>query len=257
MKFFACARDHAFKVLLGGPDVRTLLQLKRNVDFTGHTKKLTIAEDGDLVEEAIVHYKHPSFNPLSPIRISFMEQPAIYTGGVTRQFFTDVLRRIAHQGALQLFVGGSKRLRLAYSPQVLPVMKILGTLIGYSLLHEGPGFPYLAPFVYWYIATGSEERALPYVSIPEDLSDLTASVVSEVNVYKTLTLSVRGRIDSCMRIWGSVRDYLQHAIIQLQQATSEKDFDHLSESSQFLQLMESSGCRRIPEVSITMLGYFM
>ena len=250
--------DHAFKVLLGGPDVRTLLQLKRNVDFTGHTKKLTIAEDDDLVEEAIVHYKHPSFNPLSPIRISFMEQPAIDTGGVTRQFFTDVLRRkIAHQGALQLFVGASKRLRLAYSPQVLPVMKILGTLIGHSLLHEGPGFPYLAPFVYWYIATGSEECALPYVSIPEDLSDLTASVVSEVNVYKTLTLSVRGRIDSCMRIWGSVRDYLQHAIIQLQQATSEKDFDHLSESSQFLQLMESSGCRRIPEVSKTMLGYFM
>ena len=204
--------DHAFKVLLGGPDVRTLLQLKRNVDFTGHTKKLTISEDDDLVEEAIVHYKHPSFNPLSPIRISFMDQPAIDTGGVTRQFFTDVLRRIAHQGALQLFVGGSERLRLAYSPQVLPVMKILGTLIGHSLLHEGPGFPYLAPFVYWYIATGSEERALPYVSIPEDLSELTATIVSEVSVYKTLTLSILSRMDRCMTLWDSVHGYLQHAV---------------------------------------------
>ena len=44
-------------------------------------------------------------------------------------------------------------------------------------------------------------------------------------------------------------------IIQLQQATSEMDFDQLLESSQYLQLMESSGCRRIPVVTKTILGY--
>ena len=44
-------------------------------------------------------------------------------------------------------------------------------------------------------------------------------------------------------------------MLQLQQATSEMDFHHLLESSQFLQLMESSGCRRIPVVSKTILGY--
>ena len=174
-----------FKVLLGGPEVRTILQLKRKNYFSGCTKKLTICDEGDVLEEALVHYKHPAFDPLSPIRISFRDQPAIDTGGLTRQFFTDVLRKIGQEGALQLFVGSSNGLRLAYSPQVLPIMKILGTLIGHSLLHEGPGFPYLAPFVYWYLATGSEERALPYVSIPADLSGLAATVVSGVGLHYT------------------------------------------------------------------------
>ena len=35
---------------------------------------------------------------------------------------------------MQLFVGPQDRLRPVYSPQVLPLMKILGTLIGHSQL---------------------------------------------------------------------------------------------------------------------------
>ena len=184
-----CNKDaeHAFKVLLGGPEISTILQLKRRADLSGHSQKLYVSDEDALVEEALVYYKHPSFDPLFSVRLSYRNQPAIDTGGVTRQFFMDVLLNIAQNGALQLFVGPPQRLRLAYSPQVLPVKKILGMLIGHSLLHEGPGFPYLAPFVYWYIATGSEERALPYVSIEEDLSSVTSSVVIEVSflfIYK-------------------------------------------------------------------------
>ena len=132
------------------------------------------------MHEALVYYKHPSFNPLTPVRVAFEDQPAIDTGGVTRQFFTDILQQLA-QGKLQLFVGPANRLRLAYSPQVLPVVKILGTLIAHSLLHEGPGFPYFAPFVYWYIATGCEQRILPYVSIRDDLSTSCTQIVKKVS----------------------------------------------------------------------------
>ena len=85
------------------------------------------------MHEALVYYKHPSFNPLTPVRV------AIDTGGVTRQFFTDILQQLAQAVVCC-------RLRLAYSPQVLLVVKILWTLIAHSLLHEGPGFPYFAPF---------------------------------------------------------------------------------------------------------------
>ena len=69
----------------------------------------------------------------------------------------------------QLFVGYPEMTRPAYSPQVLPLMKILGLIIGHLLVHEGPGFPFLAPFVFWYLASGSEQIALPYVSV-NDLS---------------------------------------------------------------------------------------
>ena len=77
----------AFKVLLGGPKTIDLLQFKRRKDFSGRAKKLKISDEEDLVEEALVYYKHPSFNPLLPVRIAFENQPAVDTGGVTRQFF--------------------------------------------------------------------------------------------------------------------------------------------------------------------------
>ena len=127
----------------------------------------------------IVYYKYPSFEPLTPVRVSFENQPAVDTGSMTRQIFTDVLHKLA-TGALQLFIGSPNQLRQAYSPQVLPLVKILGTLIAHSLVHKGPGFPYISPFVYWYIATGCEEQALSYVSIPDDLSQSCMQTVKEV-----------------------------------------------------------------------------
>ena len=67
-----------------------------------------------------------------------------------------------------------------HSPQVLPLMS---NLIAHSLVHEGPGFPFFAPFVYWYIATGCEQCALPYVSIIEDLTSPCAHIVTQVHRF--------------------------------------------------------------------------
>ena len=80
-----------------------------------------------------------------------------------------------------MFQGNKHRLRPHYSPQLLPLFKILGTIIVHSLLQEGPGFPYLAPYVYWYLATGSEETAPSYVS-PQDLTVNVTEVVEKVSV---------------------------------------------------------------------------
>jgi hypothetical protein len=91
------------------------------------------------------------------------------------------------------------------------MLKIVGTLIAHSLVHEGPGFPYFAPFVYWYIATGCEERALPYVSIRDDLSFF------------------------CMQ-----------TVKQLLLASSEEEFNVVLETPDFSSLLELSGCRRLP-----------
>ena len=168
----------AFKVFINGPKAADLLQLHRRSFMRPGSKKLRI--DEDLFEEALVFYKHPSFDPRMPLRISFKGQPAIDTGGLTRQFFSDVLKSFACQDVFQLFTGPPNRLRPAYSPQVLPLMKLLGLVLGHSLLHEGPGFPFFAPFVYWYLVTGSEERSLPYVQIEEDLSCTTGIVVNQV-----------------------------------------------------------------------------
>ena len=170
----------AMNVLLQGT-ATGLLQLLRRKQFNQRGAKIVI-DDEDILEEALLHYKHPSFDPTIPIRVSYKGQPAVDTGGVTRQFFTDVLSSFARQDSFQLFMGHSSRLRPAYSPQILPLMKILGTIIGHSLILEGPGFTFLAPFVFWYVATGSEQIALPYVSV-HDLSPAAADVVTQVSLF--------------------------------------------------------------------------
>ena len=80
-----------------------------------------------------------------------------------------------------MFHGNKHRLCPHYSPQLLPLFKILGTIIVHSLLQGGPGFPYLSPYVYWYLATGSEEMALSYVS-PQDLTVNVTEVIEKVSL---------------------------------------------------------------------------
>lgn len=79
-----------------------------------------------------------------------------------------------------MFVGEKHQLRPHFSPGLLPLFKLLGMMIAHSLTQNGPGFPYFAPYVYWYLATSSEEMALSYVSI-DDLSVPVKEIINEVS----------------------------------------------------------------------------
>ena len=69
----------------------------------------------------------------------------------------------------QLFVGHPERRRPAYSPQVLSLMKILGLIIGHSLVLMGQGFPSWHHLSSGTWQVGRRKIALPYVSV-NDLS---------------------------------------------------------------------------------------
>ena len=59
------------------------------------------------------------------------------------------------------YVCGSTRVTLSrLQLAIKPFMQILRTNIVNSLLQEGPGFPYLSLYVYWYLVTGCDETAL-------------------------------------------------------------------------------------------------
>ena len=45
--------------------------------------------------------------------------------------------------------------------------EVLGRMIAHSLVQCGPGFPYLAPSIYWYLATGDLQVALGKASRSE------------------------------------------------------------------------------------------
>ena len=86
------------------------------------------------------------------------------TGGVLRQAFTDVFSEIANgSSSLRLFRGvDASRLTPIYSSEhvLTGIFEVLGKMIAHSLIQGGPGFPYLARSIYWYIATGDLSEAV-------------------------------------------------------------------------------------------------
>ena len=57
-------------------------------------EKLRVVEE-DLFNDAICYYKDPDFDEKKRLRIVYQGQPAVDTGGVTRQFFTKLLSIIS------------------------------------------------------------------------------------------------------------------------------------------------------------------
>ena len=82
--------------------------------------------------------------------------------GPVGSFSVTYSRRI--KGEPHLFEGPPTRLYPVYSSFVLTsgMLIVLGRIIVYSLLQEGPGFPFLNPFVFWCLVT---EIAVNYVDV--------------------------------------------------------------------------------------------
>ena len=73
--------DLAMNYLVSGPTAGVLLRLLKKKEYSGRAKKITIHDEEDILEEALLHYKHLSFDPCTPVRVSLKGQPAVDTGG--------------------------------------------------------------------------------------------------------------------------------------------------------------------------------
>ena len=128
--------------------------------------KLKVDKEDIVVD--FFHYKSPKFNEVVPIKVQMREELAINGGGgVLRQAFTNVFHEIASgESYLRLFTGHSQRLTPIYSSEhvLTGVFEVLGKLITHSLVQGGPGFPFLAPAIYWYVATGDLSEAVARAS---------------------------------------------------------------------------------------------
>lgn len=128
--------------------------------------KVTI-DPKDIVADTIAYYKTSHFDGSKRLRVSFLDQPGIDTGGLSRQFFNDSIEAIADFQGYMLFEGPDNRKLPAYNSTSVHsgLFEVLGRLIGHSILQCSIGYPCLAPPVYWYLATGDVHKALSYVSI--------------------------------------------------------------------------------------------
>ena len=132
----------------------------------GMREKLKV-DPADEVMDVYSYYKSSDFDPFIPIFIYLKGQPAIDTGGVLRQVFSNVFHALANNEVIKnIFVGSEDGLLPAFSNELVVngFFETLGKTIAHSLVQGGPGFPYLSPTIYWYLATGDLQVALQRAS---------------------------------------------------------------------------------------------
>ncbi|XP_028418229.1 uncharacterized protein LOC114543462 [Dendronephthya gigantea] len=133
---------------------------------------LRITTDANtMLSDALATYKNPKFNGSRPLRVSFANQPAIDTGGVSREFFDKVYEKLANgdDEAFGLFEGPPTKLLPAYSSRIVfsGIMEAIGKMIAHSISQCGIGFSKLSPACYWYIVYGDISKAIPYAQLAD------------------------------------------------------------------------------------------
>ena len=125
----------------------------------------------DILQDAFAFYKSSGFDESCPLRIVYNGQPAADSGGVLRQFYSDVFNKVVEN----YFHGdNNKKLPIPSSDILMSgMMVILGKMIVHSLLQGGPGFPFFPLACYKYLATGDTANA----AIDVDASDVASPLV--------------------------------------------------------------------------------
>ena len=161
-----------------------LKQLKLKMKGYSLAEKIKVDRE-DLILDLFQYYKDPDFNPEFQIKIQFRREPAIDNGGLLRQAYEDAFLALAKGDAgLKMFQGPYERLVPIYrSDNVLNgVFEVLGKMVAHSMIQGGPGFPYLSPLVYWYVATGDLQQGIARASVLDISDGILEDYVTRVSV---------------------------------------------------------------------------
>ena len=139
-------------------------------------------DPSDLVADAIAFYKGPTFDPDRPVRVTFVSQPALDSGGVRRQFYNDLFFQLVTENQFKLFQGTNNRVLFHYDQTAIGcgLFKTLGQMIAHSICQGCAGFPYLAPAMYYYLTSGDINQAAAYASTVDISNKEELSYVEKV-----------------------------------------------------------------------------
>ena len=141
----------------------------------------------DQVMNVCSYYKSTDFDALVPISVFVKGQPAVDAGGVLRQVFGTVFVSLCNNEDIKLIFTGEPYRKLPVFSDELVVngfSEILGKMISYSLVQGGPGFPYLSPSIYWFLATRDLQTALAKASCADVQNNELIKYIDKVNKFK-------------------------------------------------------------------------
>ena len=160
----------------------TILKLTKTMYGEFPFTKVHVDEDEKWCD-LVSFYKAPSLDPrLHRLRICLNGQPPMDTGGVRRDLYTSVYKEFADNTHVKLFDGPPNYLKPLYSVQARSsgLFKVLGTMVGHSLVQDALGFPHFSPLCFRYIPVAvREDEAMQHVSLCDVGSD-TVDFISKV-----------------------------------------------------------------------------
>ena len=124
-------------------DTRGITNYFRSKILPDGCKRLKIEQD-HVLEEAIYFYKHSDFEPNLTILVTYDGQAGIDAGGLSSQFFTDLLLGTSTDSNRipVLLEGWNGQKLIAYNPTVcrFDLIETFGKIVAYSIVQTGLGF---------------------------------------------------------------------------------------------------------------------
>ena len=115
-----------------------------------------------------LHCCRKGIDPRKSLKVTFVGEPGIDDGGPLREFFHLLIDAISQDN--NLFTGSSGRLvpRVNITEREKKTFFHMGTMVGMSLVSEGPGAHFFTPAVVDYVTFGMNKvRATP-LDVPDE-----------------------------------------------------------------------------------------
>ena len=109
-----------------------------------------------------------TFDPLLPVRVTFIGEPAVDDGGPCREFFSLALMKMSEDATI--FQGPPECRSFVHNIQGVQKRTFFyaGLFVGLSLANGGPGLGCLAKTIYSYLCYGLQNRREFHEEIPCD-----------------------------------------------------------------------------------------
>ena len=133
----------------------------------GEELDVHINRNADLLPQVLRKYK-----------MCFVDEPGLDAGGVTREYFYLLMRRLQTPTvSLNLFEGVNGHLLPIHNYDILSggLFVLVGKMMLHSILNNCTGLPGLSPAVVAYLVTGSRDAAVEHIT----LSDVPDPVIQE------------------------------------------------------------------------------
>lgn len=159
--------------------------LKLRALFSSEKRRIKVVPT-ECLEEALIYYKDGDFDHNIKLSVTFKGQAAVDTGGVTRQFYTNVFDQMTTgcEEIPPMFEGKERRMLPVHNAGFLlsGLMEIVGKIMAHSIIQVGVGFAAMAPCIYKYIITGDISKTIDFVSIEDSSSPVINHYLKSVSI---------------------------------------------------------------------------